>query len=149
MTFHEHMGTLIQSEQDVERLIENTNDKTGLLLDTGHIMFGKGDYLNICKKYIKRINHVHFKDIRKNILDLCLEKDKSFRDSFLDGVFTVPGDGNIDYVPIIKILKENNYQNWIIVEAEQDPIKANPFKFAKIGFNYLKKITEENGYEII
>ncbi len=148
MSFHEHMGTIIQSEEDVNRFIENTNDKTGLLFDTGHIMFAEGNYLNICKNYIDRINHVHFKDIRKNILEQSLKEDKSFRDSFLKGVFTVPGDGNIDYDPIIKILKENNYEKWIIVEAEQDPSIANPFEFAKIGFNYLEKITKKNGYEI-
>ena len=64
ITFHEHMGTIIQSEQDVIRLIENTNDKTNILLDTGHILFGEGDYIKICNNYIEKINHVHFKDIR-------------------------------------------------------------------------------------
>ena len=148
MTFHEHMGTIIQSEEDVVRLIENTNDKMGLLFDTGHILFAEGNYLDICKKYINRINHVHCKDIRKNILDESLKKDKSFRDSFMDGVFTVPGDGCIDYEPIIKILKENNYKDWLIVEAEQDPAKANPLKYAKIGFNYLEKVLRNCDYEI-
>ena len=99
------------------------------------------------KKYISRINHIHCKDIRKNILDISLKNDLSFRDSFLKGVFTVPGDGCIDYEPLIKILFENVYQNWLVIEAEQDPNKANPYKYAKIGYNYLTKVLLNTGYK--
>tara|TARA_Y100000590_G_scaffold461125_1_gene622006 strand:+ start:499 stop:1395 length:897 start_codon:yes stop_codon:yes gene_type:complete len=146
MTFHEHMGTIIQSEEDVDRLIENTNDKTGLLLDTGHILFSQGDYLKICKKYINRINHIHLKDIRENELKNSLKNDLSFKKSFFKGVFTVPGDGCINYEPIIKLMYTNSYNKWLIVEAEQDPKKANPLEYAKIGFKYLSKIVKDCGY---
>ena len=129
--------------------MENTNNNTYLLYDTGHLLFAQADYENILKKYIKRINHIHCKDIRKNILTNSIQKDLSFRNSFLEGVFTVPGDGCIDYRPIFNELAKNNYQGWLVVEAEQDPIKANPFEYAKIGFNYLKKTSSECGLEII
>lgn len=148
MSYHEHMGTVIQTEQDVDRLLNGTNDKTFLLYDTGHLLFGEANYKDILKKYISRINHVHCKDIRKNILENSLKNNLSFRNSFLDGVFTVPGDGCIDYKPLIKVLYENNYNNWLVVEAEQDPVKANPFTHAKIGYEYLKKIVTEIGYKI-
>ncbi len=148
MSYHEHMGTIIQSEQDVDRLLENTNDKTYLLFDTGHVLFAQGDYQSMLKKYVSRINHVHCKDIRKEVLDSSLLNDLSFRDSFLEGVFTVPGDGCIDYKSLLEILYDNNYSKWLVVEAEQDPKKANPLKYAKIGYDYLTKTLTEVGYNI-
>jgi len=148
MSYHEHMGTIIQSEQDIYRLLDNTDDKTSLLFDTGHIFFAKGDYESILKKYISRVNHVHCKDIRKEILNRSLSNDLSFRDSFLEGVFTVPGDGYINYKPLFETLYDNKYSKWLIVEAEQDPKKANPLKYAKIGYKYLNRILTEVGYRI-
>ena len=148
ISYHEHMGTIIQSEEDVNKFMDKTNDKTFLLYDTGHLLFAQADYESILKKYISRINHVHCKDIRKNILYKSLKKDSSFKDSFLEGVFTVPGDGDIDYKPLFEILFRNNYTKWLVIEAEQDPNKANPFEYAKIGYNYLKKILTEVGYKI-
>lgn len=146
ISYHQHMGTIIQSESDVDKFINETNDNTYLLYDTGHLNFAQADFQKILNKYFSRINHIHCKDIRKNILEDSLKKDLSFRDSFLNGVFTVPGDGSIDYEPIIREIFRNNYQGWLIIEAEQDPIKANPFKYAKIGYNYLSKIALEAGY---
>ena len=148
ISYHEHMGTIIQTENDVDNFLEFTSLKTHLLFDTGHLFFAKADCEKVLKKYISRINHIHCKDIRKNILENSLQKDLSFRDSFLNGVFTVPGDGCIDYKPLIKILYENKYQNWLIIEAEQNPMNANPYKYAKIGFKYLSKVLLNTGYEI-
>jgi len=148
MSYHEHMGTIIQTEQDVDRLLNETNDKTFLLYDTGHLFFAQANYNNILKKYISRINHVHCKDIRESVLNNSLKNDLSFRDSFLEGVFTVPGDGCIDYKPILDILKSSNYNKWLVIEAEQDPKKANPFEYAKIGYKYLKGVMDETGYKI-
>jgi len=148
ISYHAHMGTIIQSEDDVEKFLELTNERTNLLFDTGHLFFAQADYKNILMKFISRINHIHCKDIRSNILHDCLKNDLSFRDSFLKGVFTVPGDGCIDYKPLIKILHENDYQDWIIIEAEQDPAKANPFQYAKMGYNYLSDAILSTGYKI-
>ena len=139
MSYHEHMGTIIQTENDVDRFMDHTNENTFLLYDTGHLLFAQANYERVLKNYIQKINHVHCKDIRKDILENSLKNDLSFRESFLDGVFTVPGDGCINYEPLFKILHENNYEKWLIIEAEQDPKKANPFEYAKIGYNYLSK----------
>ena len=147
MSYHEHMGTIIQTEHDVDRFMENTNDNTFLLYDTGHLLFAQADFKRVLKNYVSKINHVHCKDIRESILNNSLKNDLSFRESFLDGVFTVPGDGCIDYEPLFKILYENNYEEWLIIEAEQDPIKANPLEYAKIGYNYLVKTLEKTNYE--
>ena len=148
MSYHEHMGTIIQSEEDVDKFISFTNDNTFLLYDTGHLMFAKANYERVLKNYITRINHVHCKDIRKEIFLNSIKNNLSFRDSFLNGVFTVPGDGCIDYNPLIKILFDSEYTNWLVIEAEQDPKKANPLEYAKIGFKYLSNILTHNGYSI-
>ena len=148
MSYHEHMGTIIQTENDVDRFMNNTNQNTFLLYDTGHLLFAEANYERVLKNYISKINHVHCKDIRQNILRNSLKNDLSFRESFLDGVFTVPGDGCIDYEPLFEILYQNNYDKWLIIEAEQDPKKANPLEYAKIGFTYLLSTLKNVGYEL-
>ena len=147
MSYHGHMGTIIQTQDEIDKFIENTNKNTFLLYDTGHLHFAQADYQRILKNYISKINHVHCKDIRQNALENSLENDLSFRESFLEGVFTVPGDGCIDYEPLFKILYENNYEKWLIIEAEQDPKKANPLEYAKIGYNYLSESLSKTNYE--
>ena len=149
LAYHHHMGTVIETENETTRLIESTNDNVKLLIDTGHMLFAQGDSVKLAKNFSERLIHVHCKDIRKNILDHSLKNDSTFRQAFLDGAFTVPGDGCIDYKPFLKVLKDNNYKGWLVVEAEQDPSKANPFEYAKIGYNYLSQTAKECGFDII
>ena len=148
MSFHEHMGTIIQSEDDVNRFMEKTNDKTFLLYDTGHLLFAQADYNEILKKYISRINHVHCKDIRQEIFKQVREKDLSYLDSVLEGVFTVPGDGFIDFENIAKVLAEIDYSGWVVVEAEQDPEKADPLEYSRMGYQHLSNVLHEAGLKI-
>ena len=149
LAYHHHMGTVIETEEDTIKLLENTDDSVKLTLDTGHMLFAQGNSLEILKNFSDRVIHMHCKDIRKNVLDKSLKEDLSFRSAFLEGAFTVPGDGCIDYKPLFDVLKEKNYSGWLVVEAEQDPAKANPFEYAKIGFNYLNKTAKQCGFEII
>ena len=138
IAYHHHMGTVIETENETSRLMESTNDYVKLLVDTGHMLFAQGNSIKLVKDFSEKLIHVHCKDIRKEVLDKSLKNNSTFRQAFLDGAFTVPGDGCIDYVPFLKVLKEKNYRGWLVVEAEQDPAKANPFEYAKIGYKYLK-----------
>ena len=149
LAYHHHMGTVIETEDETRRLIESTRDSVKLLIDTGHMLFAGGNSIKLTEDFMERIIHVHCKDIRKNVLEKSLKNDSTFRQAFLDGAFTVPGDGCIDYKPFLKILKNRNYEGWLVVEAEQDPAKANPFKYAKIGYNYLSKTAKDCGFDII
>ncbi len=149
LAYHHHMGTVIETEDETRRLIESTNDSVKLLIDTGHMLFAGGNSIKLTEDFMERIIHVHCKDIRKNILEKSLKNDSTFRQAFLDGAFTVPGDGCIDYKPFLTVLKNKNYEGWLVVEAEQDPAKANPFEYAKIGYNYLSKTAKECGFNII
>ena len=149
LAYHHHMGTVIQSEEDTIRLMQETNDSVKLTIDTGHMLFAGGDYLKIIKNFKEKIAHVHCKDMRESVLKKSLSKNLSFRHAFLEGAFTVPGDGCIDYEPVLDQLKKNDYNSWLVVEAEQDPKKANPFEYAKKGYSYLKKTATKAGFEII
>ena len=149
LAYHHHMGTVIETEDETRRLIESTSDSVKLLIDTGHMLFAGGNSIRLTEDFMERIIHVHCKDIRKDVLEKSLKNDSTFRQAFLDGAFTVPGDGCIDYKPFLTVLKNRNYEGWLVVEAEQDPAKANPFKYAKIGYNYLSKTAKECGFNII
>ncbi len=138
--YHHHMGTLIQNEKEIDLLMKNTSKDVKLLLDTGHLIFAGIDPMKIYKKYYLRISHVHLKDIRKNILNKCIKNDLSFLRSFLKGVFTVPGDGFYNFRPLLNNLKKNNYNGWVIIEAEQDPKKYSPYIYSLMGYKNVKKI---------
>ena len=149
LAYHHHMGTVIETEDETRRLIESTSDSVKLLIDTGHMLFAGGNSIKLTEDFMERIIHVHCKDIRKDVLEKSLKNDSTFRQAFLDGAFTVPGDGCIDYKPFLTVLKNRNYEGWLVVEAEQDPAKANPFEYAKIGYDYLSKTAKDCGFDII
>lgn len=139
---HHHMGTGVQTMEEIDRFMNEVQDNVYLLYDSGHIYYSEGDHkscLTLLEKYIDRIAHVHLKDVRPEII----EKIKSGKASFLDGVragtFTVPGDGAIDFEPIFQLLKDKGYEGWMVVEAEQDPAKANPLEYALKARNYIKE----------
>lgn len=138
LAYHHHMGTVIETADEVDFLMENTGENVGLLLDTGHITFAGGDALAMAKKHAERIVHVHCKDIRPNVLKDNLNRDSAFLNAVLEGVYTVPGDGSIDYLPIFETLKTVGYQGWIVLEAEQDPAIAHPLTYATKGYKYLE-----------
>ena len=148
LAYHHHMGTVIETEEETIRLLENTDDSVKLTLDTGHMLFAKGNSINIINKFKERVIHIHCKDIREEVLKKALSEDLSFRDAFLEGAFTVPGDGCIDYKSLFDILKKNNYQGWLVVEAEQDPKKANPLEYAIKGYKYITDTLKKSNLEI-
>ena len=143
------MGTAIETEEELDNLMNNTGEAVKLLFDTGHMTFAGGNSLNVIKKYAHRINHVHTKDIRLEVINTLDKSKESFLDAVLKGAFTVPGDGNINFKEVIEVLAQNNYEGWFIVEAEQDPAKANPFEYAKIGNKELVECLNMYDYEIV
>ena len=143
LTFHHHMGTVVQNADEVERMMVNTDPEyVSLLFDTGHFAYCGEDPLEMVKKYADRIKHVHLKDIRKEMVEKVKKEDMSFLDGVRMGTFTVPGDGDIDFDPIFKVLEESGYTGYMVVEAEQDPAKANPLEYA---LKARKFIAEKTG----
>jgi inosose dehydratase len=148
MAFHHHMGTVVESAEDVSRLMENTRPSVGLLLDTGHLTYGGGDPVAAIKAFGARINHVHCKDIRGYALEACRRRDASFTEAILSGIFTAPGDGIVDYPAVFNALKTALYAGWVVQEAEQDPRIANPTIYAELGFKHLDRTARAAGFTI-
>jgi inosose dehydratase len=140
LCYHHHVGTGVQTRAEVDLLMNDTDPAlVHLLLDTGHLYWAGDDPLDMAKTHANRIKHVHLKDIRADILERCTEQRMSFLESMLEGVFTVPGDGVIDFRPILQVLADHRYEGWLVVEAEQDALKANPLEYAKKAREYLAK----------
>ncbi|MFW5779881.1 MAG: myo-inosose-2 dehydratase [Bacillota bacterium] len=143
LTYHHHMGTVVQTVDEIDRLMKNTDEnKVFLLYDSGHLAYCGEDYIAILERYVKRIKHVHLKDIRPDVIRKVKENRLSFLDGVKQGTFTVPGDGSIDFHSIFEILSKNDYSGWLLVEAEQDPAQANPLEYAKKARKYIRKIAK-------
>jgi inosose dehydratase len=134
LCYHHHMGTVVQSRDDIDALMQATTDDVQLLLDTGHAWFAGADPVKLAETYAGRIGHLHCKDIREPQMRHCINRDCSFLDAMLDGIFTVPGDGCIDYAGVFAALGKVSYSGWAVVEAEQDPSVAPPYRYAKLGY---------------
>lgn len=148
LVYHHHMGTIVESAADIDAFMAATGPAAHLLLDTGHATWGGADPAELARKYRDRISHVHAKDVRKPIMEKARVQDWSFLDAVLGegaelGVYTVPGDGMVDYVSVFKALP--GYSGWVVVEAEQDPEKAKPLDYAKRGVAHLKAALKEAG----
>lgn len=141
MAYHHHMGTVIQSEDEVDRMMDSTS-KVGLLLDSGHLTFAGGDPRRALERHAKRIVHVHCKDIRKDKLAQARRQDMSFLEAVLGDVFAVPGDGSIDFAPLLEGLAKAGYHGWLVVEADQDPAKAHPLTHARLGHDCLRPLAK-------
>jgi inosose dehydratase len=140
LTYHHHMGTGVQIASEIDRLMENTDPAlVGLLYDTGHLVFSGEDYLAILDKWVSRIRHVHLKDMRPAVYEQAVKGKWSFIRAIKEGVFTVPGDGYVDFAPVFDKLKGAGYSGWWVVEAEQDPAKANPFEYVLKARRYIKE----------
>lgn len=148
MAFHHHMGTIVESDEEVDRLMAATGPAVGLLFDSGHSSFAGGDPVALATRHLRRINHVHCKDVRPAKLKHARETDMSFMDAVLDGIFSVPGDGSVDYPTILRRLSDSGYQGWLVVEAEQDPRKAHPLTYARLGYENLTRLARDAGFEV-
>ena len=140
-TVHHHMGTGVQTAEEIDKLMELTDSElVYLLFDSGHLTFAGIDPVPVLKKYVNRVKHVHLKDVRLDVYNnKVVPEHMSFLDAVRAGVFTVPGDGDVDFKPIFDILSDNDYEGWVVVEAEQDPAKANPFEYAVKARNYIRE----------
>lgn len=140
LVYHHHMGTVVQTAAEIDKMMDMTDpDKFSLLFDSGHLAYCGEDYVEVLKRHVKRVKHVHLKDIRPDVVKKVKDEKLSFLQGVRAGAFTVPGDGCIDFAPIFDILDAAGYKGWMIVEAEQDPAKANPLECALKAREYIRK----------
>ena len=138
--YHHHLGTVIENCEETERLLDGTDERYfSLVFDTGHLFAVNEDPTAAIKKYVSRVGHVHLKDVRASVLEKVNNDKLSFLDGVKEGLFTVPGDGVIDFSPVFETLDGDGYTGWMVVEAEQDPAKANPLEYAMKGRKYIRE----------
>ena len=142
LAYHHHMGTVVQSEADIDALMDATGPEVGLLLDTGHAQFAGADPVALARRYAPRVTHVHAKDVRAAVAERANADDWSFLRAVVAGVFTVPGDGCVPFAAVFRELR--GYSGWVVLEAEQDPEKADPFTYATLGLRNLRTLVAEN-----
>ncbi|KAA2234665.1 myo-inosose-2 dehydratase [Salinarimonas soli] len=143
LVYHHHMGTIVESEADIDAMMAASGEAAHLLLDTGHATFAGADPVALARRYRARISHFHAKDVRRDVMERARAERLSFLDAVIAGVFTVPGDGCVDYPAVLAELK--GYRGWAVVEAEQDPDKAHPLTYARLGARNLTRYLREAG----
>lgn len=144
LAYHHHMGAYVESPADVDKLMQLTDPaKVFLLFDTGHAYFGgAANPVDLLKKHVQRVVHVHCKDVRTPVIAQARNDGWSFLHGVINGTFTVPGDGSIDYAAVLKTLKDANYEGWLVVEAEQDPAVAPSYPYAQKGYQTLRALVD-------
>jgi inosose dehydratase len=142
LAYHHHMGAYVETPADVDRLMELVGDEVGLLFDSGHITFaGAGESAAAAlAKHVKRVCHVHCKDVRPQVIRMARNRNWSFLEAVINGAFTVPGDGAVDFKTLLKLLHDNAYRGWLVVEAEQDPVVAPSYEYADKGYRHLRAL---------
>ncbi len=149
LAYHPHMGAVIQTEAEVDALMAGTSDALGLLVDSGHLMFAGGDACAVARRHSSRVQYVHFKDIRRELMEQSLREDWDFMRGVVEGVFTVPGDGCIDFGAFIGALAEIGYSGWTVVEAEQNPARANPKQYSVMGREHVEPLLTKHGFTVL
>jgi inosose dehydratase len=140
LAYHYHLKMLVEGAEDIDAFCEATSGDVGLLLDTGHAYAAGADYGEILRKYGSRVVHIHLKDVRREVLERARENDWSFNSAVREGMFTVPGDGDIDFSAIGEFIRTSGYRGWVVVEAEQDPARAAPKLYTEKAYHFVKKL---------
>jgi len=140
LAYHHHMGAYVETPADVDRLLDNVGDDVGLLFDSGHMTFAGGDAVEMLERHVRRVCHVHCKDVRPDIVRMARNRNWSFLEAVINGAFTVPGDGAVDFRGLIEILRRTGYRGWLVVEAEQDPVVAPAYRYAEMGHRHLARL---------
>ena len=146
LSYHHHMGAVVENETELDLLMKHSS--IPLLFDAGHMAFAGGDNMRVIDNHHKRITHVHTKDVRKGVMQKIDKTQESFLDAVVKGVFTVPGDGDIDFTALVRQLAGYDYEGWFVVEAEQDPKQNPPLEMACLGHRTLQEILTGAGYQI-
>ena len=149
LAYHHHMGTVVESPEEIDAFMAATGPATHLLFDAGHCTFGGGDPVAVLRKHAPRIAHFHAKNIRRDVTRRVRAENMSFLQGVLAGAFTVPGDpeGAIDFVPLLRILADHDYDGWLVIEAEQDPAVRNPLQYQSLGLKSLKAAAIKAGLD--
>jgi len=149
VAYHHHMGTIIETECEIDTFLKYCDKDAKLLFDTGHCYFASIDPLSYMQRVFDRIALIHLKDVRDDVMHRVKADDSSFLQAVIAGVYTMPGDGSIDFDPIIKLMADKGYKGYVVIEAEQDPAIADPLTYAKNTKAYLDILFSKHGIDVI
>jgi inosose dehydratase len=149
LAYHHHMGAYVQAPEDVDELMRRTGHEVGLLFDSGHMTFAGGDAVAMLARHVERVCHVHCKDVRPAVLRLARNRNWSFLEAVINGGFTVPGDGVVDFRALLTLLRDHGYRGWLVVEAGQDPVVAPSYRYAENGYRHLRGIVVELSAKVL
>ena len=149
LVYHHHMGTIVETEEEIDAFMAHTGPATKLLLDTGHAWFGGSDPAVLAARYMPRVGHLHAKNVRPTVKDQVISEGLSFLEGVRRGVFTVPGDpeGGVDFSPVLEIAADHGYSGWLVIEAEQDPAVRDPLTYQAMGLKALKAMARAAGLD--
>ncbi len=149
LVYHHHMGTIVETAPEIDAFMAHTGPETGLLLDTGHAWLAGVDPVMLATKYMPRIGHIHVKNVRRRIMEQVPAQGLSFLEAVRRGVFTVPGDpeGCIDFLPVLQAAAAQDYDGWLVLEAEQDPSVRNPLEYQSMGLKALREMARLAGLD--
>jgi len=149
LVYHHHLGTIVESRAEIEAFMAASGPATKLLLDTGHAYFAGADPAELARAYMKRIGHLHAKNVRPGVMKEVKTQDLSFLEGVRRGMFSVPGDpeGGVEFEPALNIAARHQYQGWLVIEAEQDPAVRNPYKYQAMGLKALKQMARSAGLD--
>jgi inosose dehydratase len=142
LAYHHHIGAYVETPADVDRLMALVGEEVGLLFDSGHMTFAGGDAVAMLARHVRRVCHVHCKDVRPQVISMARNRNWSFLESVINGAFTVPGDGAVDFRGLIGLLRDDGYRGWLVVEAEQDPVVAPSYAYAQMGYRHLRELVD-------
>ncbi|MCD7111478.1 myo-inosose-2 dehydratase [Rhizobium sp. DKSPLA3] len=137
LAYHHHLMMVAETFDEISMIFDAAGPSVGLLLDTGHAAAAGFAYTQLIERFGDRIVHIHLKDVRAPILDRVRAHDLSFNDGVRSGMFTVPGDGSLDFAPLARFVRESGYRGWLVVEAEQDPAIVPPLPAVTAAFHHI------------
>ena len=119
LVFHPHVATYVETPVEVEKFFDVTSaTKIGLCLDTGHCVYGGGDAAAEAEKYHHLLRFVHIKDVNAQVLGESRRKKLTFEQAIEEKVFTIIGEGAIDFPAFFRVLERNHYSGWMVVEQD-------------------------------
>jgi len=148
LAYHHHVGSVVETSEDIAALMAHTGPHTHLALDTGHCLLGGGDPAALAETFADRVAHIHLKNVRADVMAQARAEDLPFLEAVRRGVFTVPGDaqGCVDFLPVLTHVAKIGYDGWLVIEAEQDPEQRNPFTYQSMGLKALRDMARQVGF---
>jgi inosose dehydratase len=139
-SLHPHVGTMIETHDEVERVLQNST--IPLCLDTGHLLIGGTDPAQLVRRFAGRVNHVHAKDVRSSVAEQVRSGELTYTEAVRRGIYVPLGQGDVDFGAIVRALGDAGYDGWYVLEQDTilpgEPEGAGPVRDVERSLEYLR-----------